>query len=297
MKETVKAYVDLLRLHFFFVWPILFCSGLFLAFANYGGFSIGLVIKAALIGFFGFEAGMVLNDYIDRNLDRKDVEQSLTKYWRPFGKRPMATGQISEKAALSLFIIFALIAFSLILTLPYPNSIYVLAIMAYAYSAEYFYQIRKRKQNFPLAQIIGRTDFALFPIAGYLCLGAPDLTALLYLLFFYPWAEAHLGVNDLADERNDKARGMKTVTTLYDRTGTAWWILGFTLTHAVASVFFMSVLGNVARIGIFIGLILLSFANYLIAKNPVPETALKVLPVFHLSLLVYSVSIILSYFI
>ena len=32
MKEKLKAYLDLTRLHFLFVWPTLFCSGLFLAF-------------------------------------------------------------------------------------------------------------------------------------------------------------------------------------------------------------------------------------------------------------------------
>ena len=53
MTEKVKAYVDLLRLHFFFVWPVLFCSGLFLGFQFYGGFSVLLVVQAALIGFFG----------------------------------------------------------------------------------------------------------------------------------------------------------------------------------------------------------------------------------------------------
>jgi 4-hydroxybenzoate polyprenyltransferase len=60
MRDTIKAYVDLTRLHFFFVWPTLLCAGLFLAFQFYDNFSWLLVAKVALIGFFGFEAGLVL---------------------------------------------------------------------------------------------------------------------------------------------------------------------------------------------------------------------------------------------
>ena len=58
-KEILKAYVDLTRAHFLLAWPLLFCSGLILAFQNYGGFSWSLTIRAALIGLLGFEAGMV----------------------------------------------------------------------------------------------------------------------------------------------------------------------------------------------------------------------------------------------
>ena len=47
LSDSLKAYVDLTRLHFFFVWPLLFCSGLFLSFPRYGGFSWALVGKAA----------------------------------------------------------------------------------------------------------------------------------------------------------------------------------------------------------------------------------------------------------
>ena len=41
--ETVKGYVDLLRIQFFFVWPLLFLSGLFLSFPTYGSFDWLLV--------------------------------------------------------------------------------------------------------------------------------------------------------------------------------------------------------------------------------------------------------------
>ncbi|NMB79755.1 MAG: UbiA family prenyltransferase, partial [Methanomicrobiales archaeon] len=216
MNETLRAYVDLFRLQFFFAWPLLFCSGYLLATVTYGGFSWFDLGRVALIGFFGFEAGLVLNDYIDRAYDVKDVERTrLTRYWRLSGTRPIADGLISPRIAAGLVIGLVTLTAGLILTLPAPHSIYVLLLMFYCYAIEIFYQEEKRNQKHPFAQVIGRTDFALFPVAGYLCAGLPDQTALLYFVFFYPFALAHLGANDIIDVANDRARGMFSIPVLY----------------------------------------------------------------------------------
>ena len=295
MKESLKAYIDLTRLQFFFAWPVLFCSGLFLSFRNYSGFSISLIMRAALIGLLGFEAGFVLNDYVDRELDKRDVEfDKLTKYWRPFGKRPIATGLIRPSQALSLFVVLLIAASVLVLTLPYPHSAYVFVIMLYSYCVEYYYQVKKRKQSFPVAQLIGRTDFSLFPVAGYLSNGNPDASALLYFLFFFPFAIAHLGVNDIIDVANDEARGLKTIPVLYGRKGTTYWILLFSAMHFVSAAIFLTVLGGVARTGFAVGFLLLLIANFVLLKEGTAKAGLKVLPLFHVTMLVYSVSIILD---
>jgi 4-hydroxybenzoate polyprenyltransferase len=128
----------------------------------------------------------VLNDYIDRDSDRNDVESHLTRYWRVFGTRPLPAGMISRHETLLILLLLVGITGTLILTLPFPNSAFVLLLMISCYCAEIFYQVRKRNQRFPLAQLAGRTDFALFPVAGYLCIGTPDMTALLYFLFSTP---------------------------------------------------------------------------------------------------------------
>jgi len=293
MNPTIRAYIDLTRLQFFFAWPLLFCSGYLLATTVYGNFAWFDLARVCLIGFFGFEAGLVLNDYIDRDYDKKDIESDkLTKYWRIYRTRPIPAGLISPNHALGLFIGLAAIATALIVTLPYPHSLIVLLIMLYSYTIEMFYQIEKRqRQQFPFAQLIGRTDFALFPVAGYLCLGNPDLNAFLYFVFFYPFALAHLGVNDLIDVANDRVRGMSTIPILYDIPRTTCWIAGFTIIHAMMAFLFMTRLGWIGRAGLLIGLIILMAANGLILKNRTPETALKVLPLFHVTMLVYAGSI------
>jgi len=290
MNPTVRAYIDLTRLQFFFAWPLLFCSGYLLATTVYGHFAWFDLLRVALIGFFGFEAGFVLNDYVDRNYDKKDIEaDKLTRYWRIFGTRPLADGTIPPYHALVLFFGLAGVTAALILTLSYPHSLFVLLIMIYCYTIEMFYQIEKRQpQQFPFAQLIGRTDFALFPVAGYLCLGIPDLNAFLYFAFFYPFAMAHLGANDLIDVANDRARGLSTIPVLYDRERTAYWIAGFTVIHVMMAFLFMTRIGWIGRYSIVAGLCLLVIANVVILKNKTPEATLRVLPFFHIAMVLYA---------
>ena len=292
MRETLAALADLTRAHFFFVWPLLFCSGLALAFANYGGFSWELVGRAALIGLFGFEAGLVLNDYVDREHDRRDIDGSLTRYWRPFGARPIPEGRVSPRAAFALFLILAGSAAAIAATLPAPHNLYVLGIMGYSYLVEYFYQTKKRRQTLPLAQVVGRTDFALFPVAGYLVHGSPDAAALLIFLFFYPWALAHLAANDIADVANDRARGMATIPVLYGMRGAVLWVLGFAAVHAAMALVFGLTLGTVALAGFLVGLILLGAATGLILRGKSPAAAMRALPLIHATLIVYAAAII-----
>lgn len=297
--SKIKAYLDLLRLHFFFVWPTLFCAGLFLGFYFYGNFSLITVLQAILIGFLGFEAGLVLNDIVDANIDKKELpsDNKLTKYWRPFGKRPISQSLISRNQATAVFIVLVALTSLVIFTLPFPNSLYVFTIMATCYCLEVFYQLKKRHEKFPLAQIVGRIDFALFLVAGYLVVGQPDLTALLLFFFFYPLALAHLGLNDLIDVNNDVAKKMKTIPTLYSVKFTSYWILAFSVWHFVMAILLLTVIGTVLPIvGFGVSLTLIAIANLKIMQQKTPEVTLKVLPLFHVSMLIYAITIILNFF-
>lgn len=296
MIKKIKAYLDLTRAHFLPAWPLLFVSGLILAFANYGGFSWGLIIKAVLIAVFGFEAGFVLNDYIDREYDEKDVEfNRLTKYFRPFGQRPIPAGLIAPKVALLIFWLLVLATTLLIFTLPWPNLIYVFLIMIYSFLMEIFYQVKKRNQGFPWSQIIGRTDFSLFAVAGYLCYGRPDWTCVLLFFYFYPYALAHLAANDLIDIKNDEARLMNSIPVLYGEAGAKKWVLGFTLMHLVTATMLVLGRGQVVTIGFLIGFALLLLSNWLISKESKREHKIIPLFLFHATLFIYCLAIILQY--
>lgn len=295
MKEKIKGYIDLTRAHFAPVWPLLFVSGLMLAFRNGEFFSVEYLILAIFIGLFGFEAGMVLNDIVDHNVDKKETDNTLTNYWRPFKERPIPSGIISLKEAIAVFVILVLTTVILIAFLPFPNLIYVYIIMVFAYSMEVFYQLTKKKQKFPFAQILGRTDLLLFPIAGYLVIGQFNATIIFYMLFLYPWALVHLGVNDIVDAINDEAKDLKTIAGLYGIKGNKLWVSIFTLIHLITSaIFVLFDLGTIALIGFSIAWILLIIANGIIIKSKNSKTRLKALPLIHATLLIYILSIIID---
>jgi 4-hydroxybenzoate polyprenyltransferase len=295
--EKVKAYIDLTRAHFAIVWPILFCTGLMLAFRQHNDFSWSLLIRVALIGFFGFEAGMVLNDILDRNIDHIEPDNKMTKYWRPFNERPIPSGKVSLTEAIVIFCVFLAISVGLIASLPYPNFLYVYGIMIYAYLAESFYNIKKRNQKGPFAQLLGRTDLTVFPLAGYLAYGQiTDVQIFVFLLFLYPWAQAHLGANDIADLENDKAKDLKTIGVLYGASGNVIWIAAFTMLHLTVSpaVYFVLDLGYVALGGFCLAAIILILANVFLIRKQTPEVGLQILPMYHASLFLYTTSIIID---
>ena len=272
----LRAFADLARIHFLPVWPLVFCSGLALAAEVYGGFT----------------AGLVLNDYIDRDLDRRDVSASFSRYWRPFGTRPIPSGTVKPWEALALFLGLVAAAAALALTFPWPRPAWLIGLGLYSYAVEAFYQVAKRRQRFPAAQLVGRTDFALFPVAGYLCLGFPDTLALRFFLAFYPWTLVHLGVNDLADLENDRARGLATIPVLYGTRGTAAWIGGWAALHLLLGAFFYPLLGPVPLAAWLAASLLLVIVAGKILADPTPQRGLAMLPVLHLSLLISSLGIL-----
>ncbi len=295
IKEKIKAYIDLTRAHFAPVWPLLFVSGLMLAFRNEGFFSGQLLILAIFIGLFGFEAGMVLNDIVDHNVDKKDTDNILTNYWRPFNERPIPSGLISLKQAILVFLAFVIITAILIALLPFPHLIYVYIIMIYAYSMEVFYQLVKKKQRFPFAQLLGRTDLVMFPIAGYLIVGQFDFTVILYILFLYPWALVHLGANDIVDIENDKVKGLNTIAGLYGIKGNKLWIAIFSVMHLITSAIFVLLdMGILALIGFSIAWVLIIVANVIIIRCKNSKSCLKALPLLHATLLIYILSMIID---
>jgi len=294
--DKLKGYVDLTRAHFAIVWPLLFCAGAMLAFREYSDFSWLRILHVAGIGFFGFEAGMVLNDILDREIDNIEPDDTMTKYWRPFKKRPIPEGLISINEAIILFSVFIGITITLIAFLPFPNLLYVYGIMIYAYLVESFYNIKKRNQKFPFAQILGRTDLAIFPVAGFLCFGELNLAIVGFIAFLYPWALAHLATNDIIDIKNDKAKNLKTITVLYGESGTISWIFVMSVLHGLTTVVFLILgkLGYIALIGFTVGFLVVISANILLSIKKTSKARLFALPMYHGSLFIYIISMIID---
>jgi len=81
---------------------------------------------------------------------------------------------------------------------------------------------------------------------------------------------------------------------LYGAQGTLLWILGFTIIHYFTAFIFLKQLGNIAFYGFLSGFLVLGFANYKLIKERSQKAGLSALFLFHVSLVIYSVSIILD---
>ena len=109
MNAKLSAYIALTRIDrpvgiYLVLWPALWA----LWFASEGLPELHLLVVFILGAILMRSAGCVINDYADRNFDGH-VERTCN--------RPLATGALSAKQALTFFVILCLIAFGLVLTL------------------------------------------------------------------------------------------------------------------------------------------------------------------------------------
>jgi len=299
MHPTVRAAADLLRLRVVFAGPLLFCACYLLATTAYGGFSPAGLLLVALTGLSAFAAGLALNDYVDREQDAaRPVPGPRDRFWRLFSTRPIPAGLIPPRSAAGIAAALALFSLGLALLLPWPQKVYVLLLLLLWYSLGIFLVEERWEQAHPFAQAIGRADIALFGVAGYLAAGRPDAVAVLLFLFLYSFALAFQGAHELADLGGDRARGIRSIPVLFGEEGAALWVAGFVAIHGIAALLFVPRLGGIARAGILLGYALLLWACRGILRYRgtagEEEAALRALPYFAASLVLYGVSIALS---
>lgn len=65
--------------------------------------------------------------------------------------------------------------------------------------------------------------------------------------------------------------------------------------HFGAIVIFLNVLGTLAIAGFTVGFLLISIGNYIILRGKSAGSGMKALPLFHLAMLIYAITIILEY--
>ena len=196
-KEKLHLYEKLMRLDkpigiLLLLWPTLW--GLWIS--SYGRpnwlilwiFILGTVLMRS--------AGCVINDYVDRDIDRH-VERTQN--------RPLASGQVSTQEALLLAVVLALLAFSLILTL--DLLVIVFSVPALLIAATY--PFTKRFFAIPQAYLGIAFGFGI-PMAYAANLGAVPLVAWVLLLANMFWAIAYDTEYAMVDRDDDIRIGIKT---------------------------------------------------------------------------------------
>jgi len=146
-------------------------------------------------------AGCIINDYADRNID---VNVKRTQH------RPLATGKISAKFALKLFVILCLAAFALVVTL--NELTIILSTIAVVLAA--IYPFMKRYTYMPQA-FLGLAFGWAVPMAFAAQSGTiPDVGWLL-LTATVLWATAYDTMYAMVDREDDLQIGVKSTAILF----------------------------------------------------------------------------------
>ncbi|MDB2386369.1 4-hydroxybenzoate octaprenyltransferase [Shewanella sp.] len=158
-------------------------------------FSLGVIVMRA--------CGCVINDYADRNLDAH-VERTQS--------RPLASGEISSKEALLLFITLALFAFALVLMLnPLVIKLSVVGIVLTV-----MYPFTKRYTNMP-QMFLGTVWSWSIPMAYAAQTGTVPAEAWWLFAANWCWTVAYDTMYAMVDRDDDVKVGIKSTAILFGR--------------------------------------------------------------------------------
>ncbi len=222
--ERLSEYEKLMRLDkpigiLLLAWPTLWglwlSSGGSPSFTVFWVFAVGTVLMRS--------AGCVVNDYADRHFDRH-VERTKN--------RPLTAGRVTEKEALILAAVLALLAFLLIL--PLRNGLLIQLSFAAAYLAA-SYPFTKRFFAIPQAYLGVAFGFGI-PMGFAAVQGSVPATAWLMLLANIFWAVAYDTEYAMVDRDDDIRIGIKTSALTFGRYDVAAVMLCYGLTLALLAM-------------------------------------------------------------
>ena len=197
MRQKIALYLDLIRWSrpagwLLLLWPTL--SALWVAAGGFPGWHLLAVFSLGT--FLMRSAGCCLNDVADRNFDRH-VQRTA--------QRPVTSGRIGVKEALSLGAALALLAFVLVLSTRAEAVLWSFAALAVAMA----YPFAKRFFAMPQAVLGVAFSFGI-PMAFAAVQGQVPRAAWLLLLGNLLWVLAYDTEYAMVDREDDLKIGMKT---------------------------------------------------------------------------------------
>ncbi|MEQ1536727.1 MAG: 4-hydroxybenzoate octaprenyltransferase [Burkholderiaceae bacterium] len=197
MKNKIALYLDLIRWNrpagwLLLLWPTL--SALWIASNGFPGWHLLVVFVLGTI--LMRSAGCCLNDVADRDFD---------KHVKRTANRPVTSGALSSKEALTLGAVLALLAFGLVLT---TNRATILLSFA-ALGVAVIYPYAKRFFSMPQAVLGIAFSFGI-PMAFCAVQGAVPLLAWVLLFGNLFWVLAYDTEYAMVDREDDLKIGMKT---------------------------------------------------------------------------------------
>ncbi len=204
MIERLHQYILLMRLHrpigiLLLLWPTLW--GLWIAGEGYPNVLVAMIFILGVI--LMRSAGCVINDYADRHID---------PHVRRTRERPLATGRVSEREALILFVVLCLIALGLVLLM---NWLTILLSVAAAFLAA-SYPFMKRYTHWP--QVYLGTAFGWgIPMAFAAQTGSVPTLAWWLFAANVLWTVAYDTLYAMVDREDDLVIGVKSTAILFGK--------------------------------------------------------------------------------
>jgi 4-hydroxybenzoate polyprenyltransferase len=204
LREQFPFYLSLIRFDrpigtYLLLWPTLWALWL----ASEGMPDSKLLVIFTLGTFLMRSAGCIINDFADRNIDGR-VERTAT--------RPLASGQVSTKEALTLFALLCLLSFALVL-LTNKLTVY-LSFVAVALAS--CYPFMKRYTYLP--QVVLGAAFAWgIPMAFAAELNELPQGAWLIYVTVLIWTVIYDTFYAMVDRDDDMKIGLKSTAILFGR--------------------------------------------------------------------------------
>lgn len=251
-RERLRVYLRLTRLNrpigtFLLLWPTLWALWL----AAEGAPSWHLLVIFVLGVFVMRSAGCVINDFADRKVD------GHVKRTR---ERPMATGEVSSREAIVLFVVLCLLAFVLVLlTDPFTVKLSFAAL-----ALAFCYPFMKRYTHLP--QVVLGAAFAwAVPMAFAAQRGSLGEDVWLLYTAVVLWTVVYDTFYAMVDRDDDVQVGVKSTAVLFgdmDRVITA--ILQLMTLYALIMVGGRFELGLYYYLGLTVAGVLFIYQQYLI---------------------------------
>jgi 4-hydroxybenzoate polyprenyltransferase len=206
-EQKLGLYAELIRFHkpigvYLLLWPTLWA----LAIAGEGSPDLWILLVFVVGVFLMRSAGCAINDYADRNIDR---HVTRTK------GRPLASGRITEKEVLLVFLVLSLLALSLVLSLNRFTIWLSIGGLLLAVS----YPFMKRFHYLPQVHLGAAFGWAVPMVFAAQTDSLPKQAWLLYVAALV-WAVAYDTMYSMVDREDDLKIGVKSSAILfgeYDR--------------------------------------------------------------------------------
>jgi 4-hydroxybenzoate polyprenyltransferase len=202
IKDRLRQYYYLTRLHrpigiFLLLWPTLWALWI----ASEGKPSLAVLAIFVTGVVLMRSAGCVINDYADRKID---PHVARTR------ERPIATGKVSPREALLLFVVLCLVAFGLVLL----TNAYTIYLSFGGVVLAAIYPFMKRYTHLPQV-VLGMTFAWAVPMAFAAQTGSISKLAWLIYVITVVWAVIYDTMYAMVDREDDLKIGVKSTAILF----------------------------------------------------------------------------------